>query len=102
MSTVFFQLHSASMLGFSKSKVPHQVHSEAAKNFFRHKIWLPLKNLEDRSNMAISTIIGARLGRKQTERFACKCHASWASLEPHSAGNQLSFPGSKLLIDSPY
>ena len=52
--------------------------------------------------LAISTMIGVRVGRKQTERFACKYHTSWASLEPQSAGNQLLFPGSKLLINSPY
>ena len=52
--------------------------------------------------LAISTIKGVRVGRKQTERFACKYHTSWASLEPQSSGNQLLFSGSKLLINSSY
>ena len=52
--------------------------------------------------MAHSMIGGSKVGRKQTGRFACKYHTSWVSLKPQSAEDESSFPGSKLLMNSPY
>ena len=51
-------------------------------------------------NWQFPRLEGSKVGRKQTGSFACKYH-ELGIIKPQSAEDQCSFPGSKLLVNSP-